>query len=160
AVVVSTGAEQDRSRQEAGDRQPEHPSRCSANRKAREGAQFLLVGSGGSAHLPILADRWASVPAPGDRDPGGRGTAGLAAEVRASAAAVPDQRSRTPARGRTMAGPRARCRATGLTDDDFAKPIVAIANSYSQFGPGHVHLKDMGDIVPEPVRAAGGATKE
>ena len=59
-----------------------------------------------------------------------------------------------------MAGARALWRATGMTDDDFGKPIVAIANSYTQFVPGHVHLKDMGDIVAETVRAAGGVTKE
>ena len=59
-----------------------------------------------------------------------------------------------------MAGARALWRATGMTEDDFGKPIVAIANSYTQFVPGHVHLKDMGDIVAETVRAAGGVTKE
>lgn len=59
-----------------------------------------------------------------------------------------------------MAGARALWRATGMTDDDFGKPIVAIANSYTQFVPGHVHLKDMGDIVAEAVKAAGGVSKE
>ena len=69
-------------------------------------------------------------------------------------------RSRTSTHGRNMAGARALWRATGMTDGDFGKPIVAIANSYTQFVPGHVHLKDMGDIVAESVRANGGVTKE
>ncbi len=59
-----------------------------------------------------------------------------------------------------MAGARALWRATGMTDSDFGKPIVAIANSYTQFVPGHVHLKDLGDIVAEAVREAGGVSKE
>ena len=73
---------------------------------------------------------------------------------------MPELRSRTSTHGRNMAGARALWRATGMTDDDFGKPIVAIANSYTQFVPGHVHLKDMGDIVAEAVREAGGVTKE
>jgi dihydroxy-acid dehydratase len=59
-----------------------------------------------------------------------------------------------------MAGARALWRATGMTDDDFGKPIVAIANSYTQFVPGHVHLKDMGDLVSGAVREAGGVGRE
>lgn len=59
-----------------------------------------------------------------------------------------------------MAGARALWRATGMTDSDFGKPIVAIANSYTQFVPGHVHLKNMGDIVAESIAAAGGVSKE
>jgi len=59
-----------------------------------------------------------------------------------------------------MAGARALWRATGMTDDDFGKPIVAIANSYTQFVPGHVHLKDMGDLVAGAVREAGGVGRE
>ena len=55
-----------------------------------------------------------------------------------------------------MAGARALWRATGMTDDDFGKPIVAIANSFTQFVPGHVHLKDMGGLVAAAVAAAGG----
>ena len=55
-----------------------------------------------------------------------------------------------------MAGARALWRATGMTDDDFGKPIVAIANSYTQFVPGHVHLKDMGGLVADAVFKAGG----
>ena len=73
---------------------------------------------------------------------------------------MPELRSRTTTHGRNMAGARALWRATGMTDDDFGKPIVAIANSYTQFVPGHVHLKDLGDIVAEAVRDAGGVTKE
>ena len=73
---------------------------------------------------------------------------------------MPELRSRTSTHGRNMAGARALWRATGMTDEDFDKPIVAIANSYTQFVPGHVHLKDLGDIVAEQVRAHGGVTKE
>ena len=56
-------------------------------------------------------------------------------------------RSRTTTHGRNMAGARALWRATGMTESDFGKPIVAIANSFTQFVPGHVHLKDMGQLV-------------
>ena len=73
---------------------------------------------------------------------------------------MPVLRSRTTTHGRNMAGARALWRATGLTEDDFGKPIVAIANSYTQFVPGHVHLKDLGDIVAAGVRAAGGVARE
>ncbi|HVX16889.1 MAG TPA: dihydroxy-acid dehydratase [Acidimicrobiales bacterium] len=73
---------------------------------------------------------------------------------------MPELRSRTTTHGRNMAGARALWRATGMTDADFDKPIVAIANSYTQFVPGHVHLKNLGDIVAESVRANGGVTKE
>ena len=59
-----------------------------------------------------------------------------------------------------MAGARALWRATGMTDGDFGKPIIAIANSYTQFVPGHVHLKDMGDLVAGAIREAGGVAKE
>jgi len=59
-----------------------------------------------------------------------------------------------------MAGARALWRATGMTDDDFGKPIIAIANSYTQFVPGHVHLKNLGDIVAESIKTAGGVSKE
>ncbi|MEV0274171.1 dihydroxy-acid dehydratase [Hamadaea sp. NPDC050747] len=69
-------------------------------------------------------------------------------------------RSRTSTHGRTMAGARALWRATGMTDDDFGKPIVAIANSYTQFVPGHVHLKDLGGLVADAVAAAGGVGRE
>ncbi len=73
---------------------------------------------------------------------------------------MPDLRSRTTTHGRNMAGARALWRATGMTDDDFDKPIVAVANSYTQFVPGHVHLKDVGGIVAEAVAAAGGVARE
>ncbi len=69
-------------------------------------------------------------------------------------------RSRTSTHGRNMAGARSLWRATGMTTEDFGKPIVAIANSYTQFVPGHVHLKDMGDLVASAIREAGGVSKE
>ena len=69
-------------------------------------------------------------------------------------------RSKTSTHGRNMAGARALWRATGMGDGDFGKPIIAIANSYTQFVPGHVHLKDMGDLVASAVREAGGVAKE
>jgi dihydroxy-acid dehydratase len=73
---------------------------------------------------------------------------------------VPELRSRVTTHGRNAAGARALWRATGMTDGDFGKPIVAIANSYTQFVPGHVHLRDLGDIVAEAVKAAGGIARE
>ncbi len=73
---------------------------------------------------------------------------------------MPELRSHTTTHGRNMAGARALWRATGLTNDDFGKPIVAIANSFTQFVPGHVHLKDMGDLVAGAVREAGGIARE
>ncbi|WP_067692564.1 dihydroxy-acid dehydratase [Nocardia jejuensis] len=73
---------------------------------------------------------------------------------------MPPLRSRTTTVGRNAAGARALWRATGMTDSDFGKPIVAIANSYTQFVPGHVHLKNVGEIVAEAVRAAGGVPRE
>ncbi|MBG0561977.1 dihydroxy-acid dehydratase [Actinoplanes aureus] len=73
---------------------------------------------------------------------------------------MPELRSRTSTHGRTMAGARALWRATGMTDDDFGKPIVAIANSYTQFVPGHVHLKDLGGLVAESIAEAGGVGRE
>src|SRR3954463_11779736 len=73
---------------------------------------------------------------------------------------MPELRSRTSTHGRTQAGARALWRATGMTDDDFEKPIIAIANSFTQFVPGHVHLKDLGQLVAEEVAAAGGVAKE
>jgi dihydroxy-acid dehydratase len=73
---------------------------------------------------------------------------------------MPDLRSKTSTHGRTMAGARALWRATGMTDDDFGKPIVAIANSFTQFVPGHVHLKDLGGLVADSVAAAGGVGRE
>ncbi len=73
---------------------------------------------------------------------------------------MPPLRSRTTTHGRNAAGARALWRATGMTDSDFGKPIVAIANSYTQFVPGHVHLRDLGDIVADAVREAGGVPRE
>ncbi|GAA4421820.1 dihydroxy-acid dehydratase [Actinokineospora soli] len=73
---------------------------------------------------------------------------------------MPALRSRTTTHGRNAAGARSLWRATGMTDDDFGKPIVAIANSYTQFVPGHVHLRDLGDIVAEAISAAGGVARE
>lgn len=73
---------------------------------------------------------------------------------------MPELRSRTTTHGRNAAGARALWRATGMTDGDFGKPIVAIANSYTQFVPGHVHLRDLGDIVAAAVAEAGGIARE
>jgi len=73
---------------------------------------------------------------------------------------MPAYRSRTTTHGRNMAGARALWRATGMTDGDFDKPIIAIANSFTQFVPGHVHLKDMGQLVAREIEAVGGVAKE
>ncbi|MFX4285319.1 dihydroxy-acid dehydratase [Janibacter sp. G349] len=73
---------------------------------------------------------------------------------------MPQLRSRTTTHGRNMAGARALWRATGMGEGDFGKPIVAIANSFTQFVPGHVHLKDMGQLVAGAVEEAGGVGKE
>ena len=73
---------------------------------------------------------------------------------------MPRYRSKTSTHGRNMAGARALWRATGMKDDDFQKPIIAIANSFTQFVPGHVHLKDMGQLVAREVEKAGGVAKE
>ncbi|WP_129141435.1 dihydroxy-acid dehydratase [Modicisalibacter coralii] len=73
---------------------------------------------------------------------------------------MPEYRSRTTTAGRNMAGARALWRATGMNDDDFHKPIVAVANSFTQFVPGHVHLKDMGQLVAREIEKAGGVAKE
>ena len=69
---------------------------------------------------------------------------------------MPAYRSRTTTHGRNMAGARGLWRATGMKDDDFGKPIIAIVNSFTQFVPGHVHLKDLGQLVAREVEAAGG----
>jgi dihydroxy-acid dehydratase len=73
---------------------------------------------------------------------------------------MPEYRSRTTTHGRNMAGARALWRATGMKDADFDKPIIAIANSFTQFVPGHVHLKDLGQLVAREIEAAGGVAKE
>ncbi|MBM9498952.1 dihydroxy-acid dehydratase [Leptospira sp. 201903071] len=73
---------------------------------------------------------------------------------------MPQYRSRTSTHGRNMAGARALWRATGMKDNDFGKPIIAIANSFTQFVPGHVHLKDLGQLVAREIEKAGGVAKE
>ncbi|WP_374764030.1 dihydroxy-acid dehydratase [Yunchengibacter salinarum] len=73
---------------------------------------------------------------------------------------MPPYRSRTTTHGRNMAGARALWRATGMTDEDFGKPLIAVANSFTEFVPGHVHLRDMGRMVAEEVARAGGVAKE
>ncbi|UYV37033.1 dihydroxy-acid dehydratase [Rhodobacteraceae bacterium D3-12] len=73
---------------------------------------------------------------------------------------MPAYRSRTSTHGRNMAGARGLWRATGMKDDDFGKPIIAIVNSFTQFVPGHVHLKDLGQLVAREVEKAGGVAKE
>ncbi|MDE1999979.1 MAG: dihydroxy-acid dehydratase, partial [Burkholderiales bacterium] len=73
---------------------------------------------------------------------------------------MPQYRSRTSTAGRNMAGARALWRATGMKDGDFEKPIIAVANSFTQFVPGHVHLKDLGQLVAREIEAAGGVAKE
>jgi dihydroxy-acid dehydratase len=73
---------------------------------------------------------------------------------------MPNYRSRTTTHGRNMAGARALWRATGMKDGDFQKPIIAVVNSFTQFVPGHVHLKDLGQLVAREIEAAGGVAKE
>ena len=73
---------------------------------------------------------------------------------------MPDYKSKTSTHGRNMAGARALWRATGMKDNDFGKPIIAIANSFTQFVPGHVHLKDLGQMVAREIDKSGGVAKE
>ncbi len=73
---------------------------------------------------------------------------------------MPQYRSRTSTAGRNMAGARALWRATGMKDGDFEKPIIAVVNSFTQFVPGHVHLKDLGQLVAREIESAGGVAKE
>ncbi|MFB0611583.1 dihydroxy-acid dehydratase [Aurantiacibacter poecillastricola] len=73
---------------------------------------------------------------------------------------MPEYRSRTTTHGRNMAGARGLWRATGMKDTDFGKPIIAVVNSFTQFVPGHVHLKDLGQLVARNIEAAGGVAKE
>ncbi|MGB3201719.1 MAG: dihydroxy-acid dehydratase [Nodosilinea sp.] len=73
---------------------------------------------------------------------------------------MPTYRSKTSTHGRNMAGARALWRATGMQTEDFEKPIIAVANSFTQFVPGHVHLKDLGQLVCREIEAAGGVAKE
>jgi len=73
---------------------------------------------------------------------------------------MPPYRSRTTTHGRNMAGARGLWRATGMKDEDFGKPIIAVVNSFTQFVPGHVHLKDLGQLVAREIERAGGVAKE
>lgn len=73
---------------------------------------------------------------------------------------MPEYRSRTTTHGRNMAGARGLWRATGMTDEDFGKPIIAVVNSFTQFVPGHVHLKDLGQLVAREIEKHGGVAKE
>jgi dihydroxy-acid dehydratase len=73
---------------------------------------------------------------------------------------MPPYRSRTSTHGRNMAGARGLWRATGMKDGDFGKPIIAVVNSFTQFVPGHVHLKDLGQLVAREIEEAGGVAKE
>ena len=73
---------------------------------------------------------------------------------------MPPYRSRTTTHGRNMAGARGLWRATGVVDGDFDKPIIAVANSFTQFVPGHVHLKDIGQLVAREIERSGGVAKE
>ena len=73
---------------------------------------------------------------------------------------MPDYRSKTSTHGRNMAGARGLWRATGMKDEDFGKPIIAVVNSFTQFVPGHVHLKDLGQLVARQIEQAGGVAKE
>src|ERR1700733_5421734 len=77
-----------------------------------------------------------------------------------SEARMPEYRSRTTTHGRNMAGARGLWRATGMKDEDFGKPIIAVVNSFTQFVPGHVHLKDLGQLVAREIEKAGGVAKE
>src|ERR1044072_5730837 len=73
---------------------------------------------------------------------------------------MPAYRSRTSTHGRHMAGARGLGRATGMKDCDFGKPIIAVVNSFTEFVPGHVHLKDLGQLVAREIERAGGVAKE
>ena len=73
---------------------------------------------------------------------------------------MPAYRSRTSTHGRNMAGARGLWRATGMKDGDFGKPIIAVVNSFTQFVPGHVHLKDLGQLVAREIDKAGGVANE
>src|SRR4029079_11692636 len=81
-------------------------------------------------------------------------------DVTAKCGPMPTYRSRTSTAGRNMAGARALWRATGMKDGDFAKPIIAVVNSFTQFVPGHVHLKDLGQLVARVIEQSGAVAKE
>jgi dihydroxy-acid dehydratase len=84
----------------------------------------------------------------------------IAAGLTKKDSAMPPYRSRTSTHGRNMAGARSLWRATGMRDGDFGKPIIAVVNSFTQFVPGHVHLKDLGQLVAQEIERAGGVAKE
>src|SRR3546814_7154702 len=84
----------------------------------------------------------------------------LVTGVQTCALPMPPYRSRTTTHGRNMAGARGLWRATGMKDEDFGKPIIAVVNSFTQFVPGHVHLKDLGQLVAREIERAGGVAKE
>jgi len=84
----------------------------------------------------------------------------LAIDIPFRSPAMPAYRSRTSTHGRNMAGARSLWRATGVKEGDFGKPIIAVVNSFTQFVPGHVHLKDLGQLVAREIEAAGGIAKE
>ena len=73
---------------------------------------------------------------------------------------MPEYRSRTTTHGRNQAGARALWRETGMKEGDFNKPMIAVVNSFTQFVPGHVHLKDMGQLVAREIENSGGVAKE
>ncbi|VIO77930.1 Dihydroxy-acid dehydratase [Bradyrhizobium ivorense] len=73
---------------------------------------------------------------------------------------MPAYRSRTTTHGRNMAGARGLWRATGMKNEDFGKPIIAVVNSFTQFVPGHVHLQNLGQLVAREIEKAGGVAKE
>src|SRR5688572_18180991 len=73
---------------------------------------------------------------------------------------MPEYRSRTTTHGRNMAGARALWRATGVRDEDFGKPIIAVVNSFTEFVPGHVHLREIGRMVAEEIQRAGAIARE
>src|SRR5256885_7525093 len=81
-------------------------------------------------------------------------------EASASGGMMPALRSRTVTHGRNMAGARALLRATGVAGEDIGKPIIAVANSFTEFVPGHVHLREVGQVVADAVTAAGGVPRE
>ena len=95
-----------------------------------------------------------------DADPRRSGRRGRAAADERDNLLMPAYRSRTTTHGRNMAGARGLWRATGMKDGDFGKPIIAVVNSFTQFVPGHVHLKDLGQLVAREIETAGGVAKE
>src|SRR6185437_2289409 len=97
---------------------------------------------------------------PGVSEGSGLSTSPDQSDTEGEPTTMPAYRSRTTTHGRNMAGARSLWRATGMGDGDFGKPIIAIANSFTQFVPGHVHLKDLGQLVAAEVQAAGGVAKE